>query len=119
MKLRFHAVPERCERYPGPRRQGDFPNYIGRDFKPGDGVNTAAEHPASAEPFAIDPAHTDRETRKVAERCKRAVRRGDLYAADEATARACGVDFVELERGRDGEWRPAKPKPAPTKKSKD
>lgn len=58
------------------------------------------------------------EANRYTQICKRD---GDMHPFDAETAKAIGVPFVPLERGEDGEWYPAKAKPAaaPAKPSTD
>lgn len=116
MKLRFHAKTGRVH-VPGLKLVGAVPRIVGRKHLPGDGTKTAATHPVDEDGFVIDDADPNKETRSAAEALKRKCRMGDLWPADEATAAACGVAFVKLELGADGEWQPAAAKPPATRKA--
>lgn len=112
MQLRFHARGTGLVSLPGENRiVGQLPRYIGRSLKMIDG---ATAWPANADAHECDSA-SDHGARLM-KRC----RRGELWAADEATATACGVEFVALEHS-DGAWIPAasKPKRASYQTTKD
>lgn len=114
MKLKFLARRDHKVAWPGANFPGQPPRYIGRTFQVGDGKSTAAVHPASKEPDVVDTETT--ESRDV-EHITRQCRKGGIWAADEATAAACGVEFVKVSQDADGEWiaGPAKAQPAPKK----
>lgn len=112
MQLRFHARGTGLVSLPGENRiVGQLPRYIGRTLKLIDG---AAAWPANAEPHECDSSSPT--AARLAKRC----RAGELWAADEATAAACGVEFVALDHS-DGAWIPAasKPKRASYQTTKD
>jgi hypothetical protein len=109
--LRFHARPGHCVRYPERRAAGQLYNFIGRKYDA-----TTRDNAATDEPFEIDEAHADDDTRKAARHLMTKCRDGDLLPADEATARACGVAFEPLAKVADG-WAP-KPAASPAKASK-
>ena len=121
MKLRFYAKPGHVCHWPAAMRvTGQVYPYVGRDLVPGNPASgIAVSHPAKKEPVEIDDEHPDQDTRVRAERLKELTRRdGALWPADEATAAACGVDFVAVEM-RDGEWQPKAAPPSKTTKPKE
>lgn len=101
MKLRFHSRAGHKVAWPGANFSGQPPRYIGRSWLAGDGKTTAAVHPATKDPDVVDTETT--ESRDV-EHIMRQCRKGGLWAADEATAAACGVEFVKVTQDADGEW---------------
>ena len=102
MQLRFHARGTGKRSITGEIRIiGQAARYIGRKHVVVDGV---ASQPATEEPHECDSETAD------GRRCKKLCRQGELWAADEATAAACGVEFVALDHS-DGAWVPASPKP--------
>ena len=102
--LKFHAKPGNSTPWPNSHVGGQARRFIGRVY---DAEKRA--YPASAEPAQI--AENDPDASHMVRKCSR----GELYAADEHTAKFCNVDFVLLERGQDGEWFPAKKKPTASK----
>lgn len=66
----------------------------------------------------IDVLEGTREADRFIELCRRD---GDVHPLDEYTAKACGVPFVRMQRGDDGEWVPAPkmvdPRPDASRKS--
>lgn len=115
MKLAFLAKAGLVCHWPAAVRQtGQIYNYVGRTWDAASRV-----HKANAEPVAIDDEHQDADTRVRAERLKQLVTRdGSLWPADEATARACGVEFVPVEM-KDGEWQPKAAAAPKTSKPKE
>jgi len=75
---------------------GQRPRYVGRTQ---DDQNRL---PASDEPFAAEASS------RMGMRLARICGRGDLWAADKATAKYCRVPFVGVSHV-DGEWVPSKP----------
>lgn len=96
MKLRFFARGTDKVSVPRSQRVEQAPRYVGRSFvAPSPGK--PAEHPATRDAYECE-LDSDRGRRLVA-----LVRReASLWPADEATAVACGVEFVKTEF-RDGE----------------
>lgn len=98
MKLRFlsragHLVPLHLA-------SGQIPRYVGREFVPPEEGKHAGAIRASDKPIEVDL-----QAKPVfAGRLTKACRRGELLPADEATARECGVPYVEPERLPSGEW---------------
>jgi hypothetical protein len=95
-RLKFVPKAGLCVPYPG-RGAGDL-HFAGRTVVSDPLTkairNVADENPVEAEEGTVE-----------AERFKQfVVRDGDMYPFDEATAKACGVPFVPVERGTDGEW---------------
>lgn len=100
MKLRFYAKGEQLVREPGVIEiVRTPPHYVGRCLaKLEDGRFC---YPATEEAFECSVASD------TGMRLMRLVKQdGALWPADEATAAACGVAFVELDWA-DGEWVPA------------
>ena len=79
---------------------GQLSRYVGRTFKPVGKGGVAGAYVSEAEPVEVDPDSAD------AAHLIRQARKSDpgVWPADEATAAACGVDFVKLSRDADGEW---------------
>lgn len=108
--LKFHTMPGHSTPWPNSHVGGQARRFIGRVYNA-----ETRSYPASPEPAEI--REEDEDARHMVRKCSR----GELYAADEHTARHCGVAFIPLERGQDGEWFPASKKPAakPTSASKE
>ena len=105
--LKFHAKPGGLTAWPNSHFGGQTRRYVGREF-----VAADRAYPAKSEPDQIPDTDAD------APHLLRKVSRGELWAADEHTARVAGVAFVALERGQDGEWFPkakSEPKAKPSK----
>ncbi len=79
--------------WPG-RGAGDY-QFAGRTFDHATMVNRADE-----EPFEVDSDGPEA-SRFAFDFCKRD---GDVLPADEETAKFCGVQFVPVSQGEDGEW---------------
>lgn len=104
MMLKFVAARDTLVPVPGAAQvAGQPPRYINR-------MLVDAGFPAHDKPFAIDAA--DKAARRLVAKCQT----GDLFAADEATARECGVQFMERELVG-GEWT-QKPASAAAKREK-
>lgn len=73
------------------------PRYVNRDFVPGDGKTRPAEHPARNQPDEFEFGSPE------GQHALREVRKGNLFAADEETARLANVPFKRCEY-RDGDW---------------
>lgn len=105
--LKFYAREDALVRYPGiVAAFGQAPRYIGREFLIGEAERGAdgkmrttkpASHPATKDPAEFVDGTPE------AEAAKRHCRKGALWAADKATAAACGVAFVETEF-KGGAW---------------
>lgn len=104
MKLSFYARPGCVVYPPGQRRPGVVNHYVGRKFD-----TESRAHKALG-----DAAEFDSETPAGQEMIRRVRREHSLWAADAATASACGVPFVPVELA-DGEWQP---KASPSKPAK-
>jgi hypothetical protein len=91
MKLRFYAREDLPVRYPGHiPRTGSPDNYIGREFAP--------PYRAKREAFECDSES------ECGRRLMKLTRRdGSLWPADEETAKACGVEFQDVEFN-EGKW---------------
>jgi hypothetical protein len=105
MKLRFYARPGYMFSLPGVRVAGSMPRYIGRTVRVEGKTILNAPLP--------EPATIDSETPEG----KRVLRvmacdapDYPLWPADENTARACGVPYVDVEL-TDGEWQPKSKQP--------
>jgi hypothetical protein len=80
---------------------GQISRFVGRTLKPiAKGGAGAVAYVSDDEPTEVDPDSPD------AAHLIRQARKGDpgVWPADEATAAACGVEFVKLARDPDGEW---------------
>jgi len=110
MGLKFLPRAGHLVGFAGGRTYGQIARYVGRSFKAAAAPGQAGAFIASAEPVEVPEDSSD------AVHLIRQAQKGGLWAADEATAAACGVEFVRLERGADGEWSPAaSPARAPKK----
>lgn len=110
MGLKFLPRPGHMVTFAGGNAIGQLARYVGRSLKKSDKPGVAGVYAAEAEPVEVpedgpDAAHLIRQAQ-----------RGGVWPADEATAAACGVEFVKLSRDTDGEW-VATPKAAVAKKS--
>jgi hypothetical protein len=95
--LAFYARGDLLVAHPSaPRVVGQHPRYVGRAPLV-DPQTGAATWPATSQPFNCD-ASSD-----VGKRLVKVCRRGALWPANEATAQACGVPFVQVAHF-DGEW---------------
>lgn len=96
MKLRFYAREDSLARTPGSSPGvGQAAEYIGREYDP-----ETRGYPAVEEAVEIDVDKTDP---AVVEAYKNLARRGDIFAADEATAKAAGAPFAQ-PAFHDGAW---------------
>jgi len=110
--LKFHAKPGLSTPWPNSHVGGQARRLVGRTFvAPKDGV--PASYPASNEPDQLND--DDEDARHLVRKCSR----GELWPADKYTADVCGVAFVELAKGADGEWFPKPSKPASASASKE
>jgi hypothetical protein len=114
MKLRFFArrgpdgVPHFVN-WPGLRGVGQSIPRVGRTFVGGSSPASPASYPASKVAAEVDDGAAE------APHLIRQCQKGGLWAADEATAAACGVEFVKPVQDADGEWVAALPNsPAPS-----
>lgn len=109
---RFYAKGRMLVPDPSRRQsKGQSPQYVGRKRAMFDGQ---VGYPATKHPFEYDEKR--RELRDMDRRLVKRCRRGELWPADEATARACGVPPSPL-RFDDGEW-VLDPQPSPKPGSK-
>jgi hypothetical protein len=118
MKLRFIAREDALATVPGSRvNVGQSAHYVGRTYlAPKDGKG--ASYPATQEPHEATFDMSKQEDMARFNRYLKIAKRGDIWPADEATAKACGVDYVPASF-KDGEWTraaaaPAVPLHAPT-----
>jgi hypothetical protein len=110
MKLKFYAREDLLAYAPGSRPTiGSAPPYIGRELRP-DRSLPATE--ATAE-FDLDPATQDGRERLA--RFTRLLRVGAIWAADAATAAACGGTYVPVTY-QTGAWIQAPPPKKDTRK---
>lgn len=79
------------------RRTGQMPPYVARSFDP----KTRAWMP-DTQPYTMRLAN-DHAGNKALMRMRKRVEEGALWPADEASAKALGVPFVEVEQ-REGVW---------------
>jgi hypothetical protein len=110
MQLKFFARGDLLVTVPGFAPVVGQPQLrVGREFVRGDeSKGIPPEYPATKEPFVVDSNSPE------GRRLKKLIQRDEsLWAADQATAAECGVQFVELEF-KDSEWLP---KPAVSKPS--
>lgn len=94
MRLAFYARGDLLVMKPGVWLTVGSPNqYVGRKHDP-----ALRAYPATKEPFEVE-ANSDE-----GRRLTKLIRRDQsLWAANEATAKACGVEFMDLEFSN-GEW---------------
>jgi len=112
MKLRFIAREDALATVPGSRASvGQSAHYVGRTYvAPKDGKG--GMYPATQEPHEamFDMSKQDDVIRF--NRYVKIAKRGDIWPADQETAAACGVEFVQASF-KAGEWtRGAAPAPA-------
>jgi hypothetical protein len=99
MKLKFRAKPGMCTPWPNSHFAGQPRRFVGREFIAGDEFKRVpASYKASEDPAEIESGSAD------ADHLIRKCRKGELWAADVATAAECGIAFVELAKGEEGEW---------------
>jgi hypothetical protein len=109
MKLKFRARDGYATPFPGVYGIGQPSVRVGRTFVPAAGGMTA-RYLANNEPTEIDSDAP--EAAYLVRKC----RKGEIWAADTATASLCGVEFRELKQDADGEWNVAPSKTSkPTK----
>lgn len=90
MQLSFYARAGHVVQWPGVKRAGSLPDYVGRTNVEIKGSGWA--HPATDEAVKVDSES------QAGRRFAKLVRRDEsLWPADKATADACQVPFVELE----------------------
>lgn len=106
MKLKFYARGRAMVADPArPAHTGQMPSYVGRSWDA-----EKRQHPPTKEAYECD------EGSRVAQRCAKHVRQGDLWPANAEAAVACGVPFPSLDF-QDGEWSlKVEPKSASNKK---
>jgi hypothetical protein len=100
MQLRFFARPGHVLRLPGPKPQGQFVPAVGRSKRV---AAHGIELPAQVNPTECDLS-SDR-GKLVARRCRQTPLDPPVWAADQETARALGIQHVEVEYV-DGEFHP-------------
>lgn len=100
MRLAFYARGDLLVMKPGVWLTIGSPNqYVGRKHDP-----ALRAYPATKQPFEVEA--NSPEGRRLAKLIRRDQ---SLWAANEATAEACGVEFMDLEF-LDGEWIPKRRK---------
>jgi hypothetical protein len=105
MRLSFYAREGALAYIPGaPKFQGQAPPYVGRCLVRGTEENTAA-FPATSEPHVVDISGSTVDQQAL-NRWQRLANAGAVWCADEATAAACGVEFVPVTFS-DGVWQRA------------
>jgi hypothetical protein len=105
MKLKFLAREDLLVREAGIGPViGEAARYYGRTFDP-----ATRGYAASKEPFEVESDSED------GVKCAKQCRKGALFAFDDQTAAAVGVDFIEHEFS--GGAHVVKPKPAEPKKT--
>lgn len=105
MRLKFVPAAGMCVPHPG-RGAGDH-HFAGRVAK----VEQVGDETVISHPTTEEPVEAEEGSKEAARFIQFVVRDGDMYPFDEATAKACGVPFVKVSRGADGEWtRDAAPK---------
>lgn len=97
--LKFYATPGGLTAWPNSAVGNQARRYVGRVYDA-----EKRSYPAADEPSAIQD--NDDDAQHLIRKCLR----GELFAADEHTAVVCGMKFVPLERGAEGEWFAAAPK---------
>jgi len=102
MQLAFYARAGHSVAWPNSAATGQPRRYVGRTFVPSLDKETAGAFRADKEAAVVKAKDAD------AKDLMRACAKGGLWPADEATAKACGVDFVKVEADADGEWVAAK-----------
>lgn len=109
MKLKFFPRAGVVCYPPGTKYPGQHHPYIGRSIVniPG----SVTRHPALPEGAEIDSENAA--AGRYVEHCQREA----LWAGDVDTARHCGVAFVEVVQGADGEWIPKPPDTEPGRKT--
>ena len=103
--IKFYAKGAELVRVPGAAPRPNQPDmYVGRYHDP-----TRRAYPATPEPYEVDE-NTDAGRRLIS------LARVDnsLYAADENTAKICGIEFIDVEY-KDGAFIPKPPKKNSTK----
>lgn len=100
MGLKFLPRAGHMVHFASGNASGQLSRYVGRTFKPVAKAGVAGAYAADDEPVEVDPDSAD------AAHLIRQARKSDpgVWPADEATAAACGVEFVKLGRDSDGEW---------------
>ena len=88
MKLRFYARPGHLCSLPGPRVAGTLPKYVGRRVRV---VGQTIINEPTDEAMEFDSG--SREGRRLMRRMIVDAQDPPLMPADEATARACGMEF--------------------------
>lgn len=95
MRLKFYPNGTAMPKWPN-RGRGDYP-YMGRQWDADTRQNKATEDPCEV-------ASGTPEARRAIQYAKD----GALLCADEGTAAACGLVYVECEQDSDGNWCAAK-----------
>lgn len=119
-KVKFYARGPGIVTHPGTRPiVGNMPRYVGRRSKMVDGsgiVDGVLRYAPQASYPVKQEGDIFPEKSREARQLIRRVRKEELWAANEETAKFCGVPYVALEF-TDGEWSPRK-QSAPKKQSK-
>ena len=100
MKLRFYARPGHLLSLPGVKVTGTRPRYVGRRVvKVGNPNKPTIVNQPTAMPDEFDSDSP--EGQRLVKRMMLDRQDPPLWPADVETARACGYEFVEVERSRD------------------
>lgn len=101
--LRFVAAGDSLANIPGaPYAVGQPTRYVNRKFIPA-GKATPSSNPAEESPHEVTLDTSKQADANRAARYKKMAARGDIWPADEATARECSVEFASLNF-KDGRW---------------
>lgn len=106
---RLKFVPKAGLLVPYPGRGPGENHHAGRSIVV-DAASKTISNPVHEDCISVDSG-----TPEAARFIQLAVRDGDVHPMDEATAKACGLPFVPLEKRPDGEWVPKTSTPAARK----
>jgi hypothetical protein len=111
--LRFIAREDAIATLPGSRANLGQPAwYVGRKYLPADPkTGKPASYPATEDPYEVTLDLDKQDDASRFNRFVKIAKRGDIWAADADTAKACGVELVKATDAK-GEWQRAAP-PAP------
>lgn len=99
LELKFYSRDGRLAYDPTrARRQGQLPPYIGRTFDP-----KTRSAVADSQPYVVRINEAAPEAPKWLSRVTKQAQRGDIWCADEATAKRLSVPYHDVARV-DGEW---------------
>jgi hypothetical protein len=112
MLLKFFGRNAHTVYWPGTYAPGQARPQPGKTFIPAEGRDKPARYVLDKEPAEVDSDKDPEAAAHFARQCKK----GGLLAADKETAAHCGVEFVQVAQGADGDWSPV-PARAPQKKA--